>query len=286
MAERRPRVVVGVDERTQSERALDFAAWEARSLSARLDLVRGLEMPFPSSHAAYIPYREAAHLWMSRLVEETRQRFPDLEVVGSAVAGSGKGALLDRAKDADLLVVGSRSRSTARSILLGSVSTAVAAHATCPVVVVRGTGDEGRRVVVGVDGSETGHAAAGFAFDEAARRGLPLEVVYVWSLEPYSAPGLWAAQMPVDEYLRDSEQLVKDELVEFRRRYPQVEVQVRVLYGHPAPVLADRSAGTALLVVGSRGRGGIAGLLLGSVSQGVLHHADCPVAVVHPVSKS
>src|SRR5690606_7397468 len=223
-----------------------------------------------------------------RLAEKTRRRYPDLEIVGSTVAGSGAAALLDRATENDLIVVGSRSRSTVRSILLGSVSTAVAAHAPCPVIVVRGEPQEraetqergetreqggpmpqaesheaaeahearrqsgkavgGRRVVVGIDGSETGRAAAAFAFDEAARRGLPLDVVYVWSLDPFSAPGLWAAQMPMDEYVRDSEQVVKDEIVEFRRRYPQVEVQVRVLYGRPSQVLAERSAGTALLV--------------------------------------
>ncbi|HEY6739844.1 MAG TPA: universal stress protein, partial [Actinopolymorphaceae bacterium] len=156
MAEHRPRVIVGVDESQGSARALDFAAWEARSLSRPLHLVRGIELPVPSPFTGYVPYDEAAraaHTWVARAVDEARQRFPDLEISGSAVTGRGAAALLDRVTESDLLVVGSRSRSATRSILLGSVSSAVAAHAGCPVIVVRGEGGDGRRVVVGADGS-------------------------------------------------------------------------------------------------------------------------------------
>ncbi|HEY6740035.1 MAG TPA: universal stress protein [Actinopolymorphaceae bacterium] len=285
------RVVVGVDDSPEAARARDFAAREARSRAARLDIVRAVELPLLSPYAATIPYDDvagAAQTWVDGVVEETRRRFPDVEVSGEALTGSGPTVLLDRSADADLLVVGSRSRSAAKTILLGSVSSAVAAHAECPVIVVRGAtasrdggGGRGHRVVVGADGSQIGHAAVEFAFEEAARWDLPLEVVYAWELEPFGVAGLWEADLSVEEGQRYSEDQVETEIAPLRTRYPRVEVRVIAVQGKPASVLAERAAGTALLVVGSRGRGGITGLLLGSVSQSVLHHADCPVAVVH-----
>jgi len=137
------------------------------------------------------------------------------------------------------------------------------------------------RVVVGVDGSPHSRAALRFAVDEARQRGARLEVVHSWHY-PYASESAWALAYPsAFESIQASAQYVLDEAERAARHWgPDIEIEPRLVCGDPAATLIDRAAGADLLVVGSRGRGGFAGLLLGSVSHQCTQHAPCPVVVV------
>ena len=153
----------------------------------------------------------------------------------------------------------------------------MATHAECPVVVVRepGPAASDMPVVLGVDGSSV-EAAVAFAFDAAARRQVPLVAVHAWR-DLMIDPGLEAA---LDLDAADEQEILAERLAGWAEKYPEVPVQGRVVRARAARALVEASAHAQLVVVGSRGRGGLAGTLLGSVSRAVLLHAHCPVAVV------
>jgi nucleotide-binding universal stress UspA family protein len=184
-----------------------------------------------------------------------------------------------------MVVLGDRGLGGFTGLLIGSVAVAVTAHAACPVVVVRGpesdlTAPLPEPVVVGVDGSSTSEAALAFAFEEASLRRVPLVAVHVWRdllLDATLAPLLdW------DAIESDERQVLAERLAGWSEKYPDVAVRRLVAYDRPARALVGESGRAQLVVVGSRGRGGLHGMLLGSVSQALLHHAHCPVAVVRP----
>jgi len=143
-------------------------------------------------------------------------------------------------------------------------------------------------VVAGVDGSDHGREALRFALSEAALRGARVTAVRAWSIPPLTTTGVGI--MPAYQVVRDG--LAEGTAAELAQSVEEassaasVEVEVEVVQGDAAGALVERSAGAALVVVGSRGRGSVAGPLLGSVSQGVLHHAQCPVAVVHKAERA
>jgi len=143
-------------------------------------------------------------------------------------------------------------------------------------------------VVAGVDGSDHGREALRFALSEAALRGARVTAVRAWSIPPLTTTGVGI--MPAYQVVRDG--LAEGTAAELAQSVEEassaasVEVEVEVVQGDAAGALVERSEGAALVVVGSRGRGSVAGPLLGSVSQGVLHHAQCPVAVVHKAERA
>lgn len=192
-------------------------------------------------------------------------------------------ALLEAARQAELLVLGRRGRGGFSSLLLGSVSQQCAGHARCPVVVVPvGSGAPGPvagRIVVGVDGSETARAALLWAVDEARLRKATIDVVHGWHAPYLLGSPYTMIDLPRSDFERDA-RLMLDRAVSSvaHAGVPAVEA-VLVADGAPRALL-DASEGADLVVVGSRGRGGFTGLLLGSTSQQVLHHARCPVAVI------
>jgi nucleotide-binding universal stress UspA family protein len=144
--------------------------------------------------------------------------------------------------------------------------------ATRPVVVVHPSGkslDGTARVVAGVIDSETSFHTLGFAFAEAAARRMPLFVIHCE--DDADVDVMFDSRLP----------MLSNKILSYREQYPAVEVTCLLIPGEPAEALADFSRGADLLVVGSRGYGRISGLLLGSVSQSLLHHAHCPVAVMH-----
>jgi nucleotide-binding universal stress UspA family protein len=160
--------------------------------------------------------------------------------------------------------------------VLGSVSQHVTRHASCPVVVVRAPyHPDAERVVVGVDGSTGSRKALEFAFDHASRSGAPVTAIHAWR---DGARG--DAREGLVEEIRAAERILAEALAGFADQYPDVKVTTEAVPVVPQRVLADASQAASLVVVGSRGLGAFAGLLLGSVSQSVLHHAQCPVAVV------
>jgi len=193
---------------------------------------------------------------------------------GAVVDGAPVDALLDQSLDASMVVIGMHQTRQAGV----PITTRIAMHASCPVVVVPAGYEPsvGGGVAVGVDGSLTADLAAGFAFDEAEYRGVRLAAVRAWT-----PPG---GRLDTDlATLEAAERRALAASVDhWRPEYPSVDVDYRVVVGSPADGLLAATADTQLLVIGSRGLGEIRALLLGSVGMQVLHRARCPVAVVHP----
>lgn len=287
-------VVVGVDGSEPARRAVRWAAQEAARRRVPLRVVTAFEW-LRGQPIGWVglgeSYREIM-LGVSRrqLAESVRiaqQEQPALEVQSQLVVGFPIAVLNEEARRAQLVVIGDRGLGGVSGLLLGSVAVALGAHADCPTVVVRGeaeTPDPAAPVVVGVDGSPTSEAALAFAFETAAARKVPLVVVHTWwdlLVDPSLAPLLdW------DAIEDDERQVLAERLAGWGEKYPDVPVERLVTRDHPSRVLVELSRRAQLVVVGSRGRGGLAGLLLGSVSHAVLHRAHCPVAVVRPETEA
>ncbi|GAA3494665.1 hypothetical protein GCM10019016_017650 [Streptomyces prasinosporus] len=210
---------------------------------------------------------------------------PGIEITRSVVAGETLEVLEIESRSAALAVVGSRGLSGFSGLLLGSTAVHLAAHGHCPLMVVRGRPDPAGPVLLAVDGSPAGKAAVGFAFAEAALREAPLVALHVWntwSERAYEGPGDPPTSAVADgERLREAEQHLLDQAVaSCQEAYPQVAVERRLVRSRIRSTLIDAGREAQLVVAGARGRGGFTGLLLGSVSQALLHHAPCPVTVV------
>jgi nucleotide-binding universal stress UspA family protein len=232
--------------------------------------------------SAYV--REAtarAEALVDAAVDEARGFAPGVNVRGQVLLGRIGSALMDAAAADDLLVVGGRGLGGFTGLLLGSVSQRLATHAAGPVVVVRGRPDATGPVVVGADGSDGSRDALAVAFEEAATRAS--RVVAVRAYTPFSQT--WQASMapyaedPDERRAAEQRALVED-LRPWQRKFPEVDLDCVVEAGHATAVLAGRSGTAQLLVIGTRGHGGLDGLLLGSVGLGLLHHAECPVMIV------
>jgi nucleotide-binding universal stress UspA family protein len=292
VAEKGP-IVVGIDGSEPSLAAARWAATEARLRDRPLRLVYAYTSPFVPAARAVPPlgwpqtFRDEAEALVAAAVSAVAPYAGEVRVEGRGVGGPAAAVLVEASSDACLVVVGHRGRGGLASLLLGSVAAGVAAHAYGPVVVVRqntaaplptdGTRPSGP-VVVGIDGSPPSDAAAGFAFEEADLRGLPLTVAHAWTPPRRGDPHPLSddvAELETAEVHR-----MRGWMQTWQEKFPLVPVTYRLIAAHPAAGLIDLSRGATLLAVGSRGHGGFAGLLLGSVSQQVLHHAHCPVAVV------
>lgn len=286
-------IVVGVDASTSAQEALDWAAAEASNRHRPLHIVHGFIWPLmavPLGPADRGPpdggFQNAAERLLAEAEMRARATAPDVKVTTELSVGAATQALLEQAQNAELVVVGSRGLGGFVGLLVGSVGVALAAHAPCPVVVVRPhPGDHTRsalptgKIVVGVDGSDLSADATRFAFQMAARRGARLTAANAWTSPNTTLPA-WLD--PVHENEKAARQLLDDALEVDRQEFPDVDVEAKSVRSHPGRIIVKESAAADLVVVGSRGRGGFQGLLLGSVSQAVLHHADCPVAIVRP----
>ena len=183
------------------------------------------------------------------------------------------------AASASALVVGSRGHGPVGEALIGSVSQHLARHATCPVVVVRQQEDpDARRIIVGIDGSRSSTAALEYACRRAEATGETVVAVHGIHVHAPSTD-VWAAT-PRSVDLAERERLLAESIAGLREDHPDVRLEQEVVAVAPDRCLVDASASASLVVVGSRGLGWFSGLLLGSVSQAVLHRATCPVAVV------
>jgi nucleotide-binding universal stress UspA family protein len=193
----------------------------------------------------------------------------EYEVLG----GHAVEVLLGEARHASMLVLGSRHLTAIGSAVHHSVGGAVAARAACPVVVVRAVAEspaDRAAVVVGVDGTHAADTVLAFAFEYASLHRAALRVALCWR-----SALMWHVREP-----ERAKTWLSATVADWRQNYPEVDVHPCVMDDHPLAGLQHASPGQQLLVVGSRGRHALAGTLLGSVSQGVLHHATCPVAVV------
>lgn len=296
------RIVVGVDGSDASRRGLALAIDVAERRGGQVDAV--LVHHRPAFFDAPLPgMAPGQHVEAAALVAKTAQATLD-EVVDTALRGrsttvtvqrlSVEGAvantLLETARGADLLVVGSRGRGGFPGLLLGSVSQHVVTHASCPAIVVPrdwGPADspERPRVVVGVDGSPGARAALDWAAAEARSRGARLHAVAVF-LPPMAAWGFgevaYVPPVGIDEVRAATSARLEEQLAQAGVD-GDLPVHQEVVQGAPAHRLLRASEGADLLVVGTRGHGGVSGLLLGSVGQQCVHHAVCPVAVVRSI---
>jgi nucleotide-binding universal stress UspA family protein len=279
-------VVVGVDDAYKN--TITWAVEEAtsRRTSLRLVCAYGWAVEYgphmvkgPLPPGAIADIRSATDKLLHEAADYAATIDPALEITQHASGDNPVPALLQESAQASVLVLGARQLSALGSMLLGSVSASVAARAECPVVVLHGSpglAGENRAVVVGVDPRDGSPAALRFAFDHASRHALPVHAVMCWRRDPLSEM-LWRASPPAPER---AEELLSEALAGWRAEYPDVTVHSGVERDHPAAGLVAAAAGQDLLVVGSRGHHAAGGTLLGSVSQAVLHHATCPVAVV------
>jgi nucleotide-binding universal stress UspA family protein len=293
-------IVVGYDGSPSSDRALDWAATEAQTRHRLLRIVHVIPDPggAMTGYGVYAPPDPAVLVKVGeRTLADATTRVqgiaPEVETDTRLLMGQPAAGLLDHLVGAEMAVVGSRGRSGFSELLLGSTGVVLAAHASCPVVVVRpvvtGTepGAEAGRVVVGVDGSAASTDALRFAFEEASLRGRGLTATHAWGTPFFDVPGHGGPvmqSMDVDEFQGEELRLLAESLAGWREKFPDVDVRQVLVHREAVEALVIASTGAELIVVGTRGRGGFRSLLLGSVSHAVLHHARCPVAIVHPVS--
>ncbi|KWX68772.1 universal stress protein [Mycobacterium sp. NAZ190054] len=280
-------IVVAVDGSAASRVAVDWAARSASMRRVPLTLAHVLpgavmqswiQAPLPQAYFEDEQEEARRILADARTVAEAAAAHP-IEIGEAVLAGQPVAALVDVAREADMLVAGSRGKGKWERRLLGSVSTGLVQHAHCPVAVIH---DEDpviphpaqAPVVVGVDGSPASERATAIAFDEASRRGVGLVAVHTWSDAGYELPGAgWSEVQP------EEDMLLAERLAGWQERYPDVDVRRVVCRDQPAHRLLEESANAQLLVVGSHGRGGFVGMLLGSVASQVVQSARGPVIV-------
>ena len=281
-------VVVGVDGSPCSDGALDWAADEAARRCLPLHIIHGFPHRDPMTRlgTGYTidGLNDLAHVVHFNAISRVRRAHPDLIVTWAQPVDGPTPALVDASETADTLVVGARGISRARGLIMGSVSVQVAARAHCPVVVVHEQMSTPERapVVVGVDGSTASMNAIAYAFGQARSRGVGLTVVHAWwmdFIEGAPASASWTVDWHA--FAQAEQDLVTRSIAGWQDAYPDVAVRRHSVRGLPVQALIRQSEHACLVVVGTRGRGGFGGLLLGSVSQGVMHGARCPVVIVH-----
>lgn len=286
-------VLVGVDGTEKDLPVVTWAAHEAALRSVPLRVVTVVDaaltaMPsgdIVAAGPAVLEALEADAMLALDKAEDTARAAEDSVVIERGVLhGSPTAALLEAAQSAALLVTGGGRKTTLQKILLGTTSLNVAMHAPCPAVLIaHDTPPTPTRneVVVGVDGSEHSSVALDLAFAEAALRGAPVHVATSWGVEVVdgvvvTTPGSSGWEAVEGKYRAKVEAFIATH----REQNPDVPVTITVRPGQPANLLTELGDGAALLVIGSRGRGGFRGALLGSVGHRVLQTATCPVAVV------
>jgi nucleotide-binding universal stress UspA family protein len=284
-------VVVGVDGSASSLDAVGAASHEAAIRGAELRLVHAfgrssshLPAGGPPWNPAGSGVRELLDGTLAAAERRARAVAPQVGITRDVTVGEPLVVLEIASRTASLVVVGSRGLGAFSSLLLGSTSGHLAAHGRCPVLVVRGRPNPSGPVLLAVDDSPASEEAVRFAFTEASLRGAGLAALHVCrtgSADVYDGPADPPFVTYDETHLREHAERVLDAaLAGPRASHPDVPVVRKPVAGRVRHTLIDASADAQLLVVGARGRGGFRGLLLGSVSQAVLHHAQCPVAVV------
>ncbi|MGV0699074.1 universal stress protein [Mycolicibacter sinensis] len=290
-------IVVGVDGSTSSTVAVEWAARSAAMRRVPLNLVHVVP---PMGIASTIGAKDTALASYAQFHEErSRTILAQAHETAITVTSTGMAppsahtvtqaaivpTLVALSEQADMIVVGRRGLGAVTGTLLGSVSSGLIHHAHCPVAIVHDEDPLVMRsphaaVVVGIDGSPTSELATAIAFQEAACRKVELVALHAWTdmgaLE--FARVNWA---PIEwRNIEDSEKVVLAErLSGWRERYPDVVVRKLVVCDRPAFRLLEQAADAQLIVVGSHGRGGFPGMLLGSVSAAVVNAAPIPVIV-------
>lgn len=283
-------IVVGVDGSEVSLEAVEWAAAEAAARHRRLRVVHAFIWPLLRVPVGPCTYGQvdgglqaAAQRILDKALLRAKETAPGIDVSTVMPVGAPVPVLLSEIEDVPLVVLGSRGLGGFSGLLVGSTGVQVATHAPCPVIVVRPVSAEppnsmaADQVVVGVDGSPLSVAAIEFGFAEAVRLGVGVVAVHVAASR---LPGDSSVDVLTEEHAPEQARLLAESLAGWQEKHPDMPIRRVVLRRHAGRALAEASKGARLLVVGSRGLGSFRGLLLGSVSHAVLHHAHCPVAVV------
>ncbi|AQZ63129.1 Universal stress protein family [[Actinomadura] parvosata subsp. kistnae] len=274
-------IVVGINGSRTSYAALDWAADDAarRGLGVRIVHVHG---PWTAEHpltaaSDHQTLTERCEAMLQQAATRAQQRRPGLEVTTALVVGAVAERLKQEARSADTVVLGSRGLGGVSGRILGSVGLALTGHLSCPLVIVHEPAEQSYgEVVAGFDGSADAEAALEYGLEQAQARGARLCVLYGLQ-PPVQAPHPVGYGLIPDGI---AGQEIEQRLAPWRQKYPEIEVVVSVVAGNPVTVLARASRQADLVVVGSRGLGGFASAVLGSVSRGILRRAHCPVAVI------
>jgi nucleotide-binding universal stress UspA family protein len=259
-------ILVGVDGSPESVTAARWAMAEAAMRQRPLQVACVYAWPAPLMPLAGLP---------AELTEDSLRE--DAERIATDVVAAVRDAeLIELSEHTTMVVVGHRGHGGFAALRLGSVASNVAAHASCPVAVIRSAPDSAatRTVLVGVDGPRSSDPVLAFAFDEASRRNAELTALMAWE-RPHKPTGPTVATWTAEAAHR-----LHGLLQPWHEQHPDVAIEQRVSLESPARALLDAARQAELLVIGSRGRGGFPGLLLGSVSQQVIHYASGPVVVV------
>lgn len=273
--------LIGVDGSEHSRVALAWGLARAAERGAHVELLHVADDSFLSESVAFLS--EAQQASQQMLDAETAYAkslgFTGT-ITGTAVVGHPIAEVEEASKRADLLILGAHSGSRFAGSFFGTRAVKAAATAHCPVAVIpKHDAKPGAGIAVGIDGSEASRVAIAYAAEEASLRGVPLTAVYAWM--PPLTPGLeylWSEEL-VESQRAAAEEAIAIGVAGLAERYPDLTVERRIVQSPPVAALIQVGEESEALVVGSRGRGGISRLLLGSVSHGVLQALPCPVIV-------
>lgn len=285
-------IVVGIDGSAASNAAVCWAARDAAMRHVPLTVVHMVNAAVPMYPA--IPLSTGVAVWQEeqgrqvleqavKIAEDAVTTDRAIDIKSELRCAPAVPTLVEMSKDAELLVVGSNGRGAVARLLLGSVSSSLVRIARCPVAVIRDEDPlmphpQQAPVLLGIDGSSASELATAVAFDEASRRGVELTALHAWSdVDVFELPGMdWSAVKA------EAERSLAESLAGWQERYPDVTVHRLVVSDRPARQLIEKSESAQLVVVGSHGRGGLSGMLLGSVSNAIVHSVRMPVIVARP----
>ncbi|MEU2258376.1 universal stress protein [Nocardia xishanensis] len=286
-----PAVLVGVDGSAGSTAAVIWAAQTAARHRAPLHLLHIVDVVADYGPGATEPLTSADYARLTdhgrrlldaatRQAEKAAAEFGGVEVTTELAQAVTTPSLLDHTAGARMIAIGTRERGSLRRALLGSVSSALARRAHCPVAVVREGIDLSPRVrswpvIVGVDGTEVSEPAVGIALAEAAARGVDVVALHVWT--GVELPERYGFEP--DSIATEMGYVLAESLAGWQERFPGVRIHREVVKDRPERLLRERSERAQLLVVGSRGRSGFSSMVLGSTSQSLVLSANCPLII-------
>ena len=281
-------ILVAVDGSAESDAAVRWAAREAELRELPITLAHVVvpvvtSWPVRSMQAEFNAWQEDnARQVLAQGQKMLRSTLGDSalpDVATEILRDYAVPALVGAAKKAEMIVVGSRGLGAVGRAILGSVSSGVVHHAKCPVAIVHvdeaQSPDQSSPVLLGIDGTRASEAATALAFDEASRRRVELVALHAWSdVGVFPALG-----MDWHKYEDEGHEILGERLAGWQEQYPDVVVRRRIVCDRPARWLIEESQQAQLVIVGSHGRGGFPGMLLGSVGSAVAQSAKAPVIV-------